>query len=666
MFFIFAVLLFYGCGPKNMYVDLPMDYTEPDSPDFKNHQKSSEYIEMPDGVKIAVDVFLPSEGPAREKFPVILSYTPYQRSRIDRQTGVITDFSSEYFSRELLARGYALVCADIRGTGASTGWLLDFMPEIWSDGKEVVDWIANQSWSNGNVGMMGGSYLGWSQLATASHAPAALKCIMPTVVPLEGYTGEVYPGGIYLDGFMKNWSGFMYHTVRNYYLPDLRVTTTPVIDEDNDGDLLDEIPLDLNSDGSFLDEGYPPSYSDSSVREHIYYNMTLEHHEKNYDYTEWTRDMFFYDAQSPLGYRVDQLGPTAFVERIKKSKIPVYNVGGWFDGFARGTAELYCTMKESNPSKMILGPGYHDVAGGPFWKLFGYDFKKARQIYLMEHVRFFDRYLKEIKNGLDREPPILIYVMNGKGWRFENEWPLKRQIDQRFYFGAAHSLVKETETGQDEYKVDYSHNSSYGPNDGNRWLGIGGNEPNSLPFRDSLSDKTLNYQTKPVDAEMEVTGHPMVYLSLSSTAEYGDVFVYLEDVDEQGKSLLVTEGQLRAGFNGLYDNDDMVPNNSGLDILPDIPWHGFKKDQYVERVFANNSIVNLKIDLAPTSWVFKTGHRIRLSIAGSDYPTFRLHPQLCPGNGPESPTNILPTMTLHYGPEYEAFIDLPVIPNTGE
>jgi predicted acyl esterase len=640
-----------------------MHYPSAENKLFHSYSGKSEYVTMSDGVKIAVDIFIPKEGPDQTEFPVVLAYTPYQRSHIDRETGKVSDLASSQLSKLLLAQGYALVCADIRGTGASTGWLLDFMPEIWSDGKEIVEWISNQTWCDGNVGMMGGSYLGWSQTATAAMQPKALKCIMPAVVPLEGYTGEVYPGGIYLDGFMKSWSQYQYLTTRNYYSDDVKVLTKPVVDEDKDGELVDEIPLDLNNNGLFLDDGYPPKYIDNGKRAHIYYNLTKEHDDQNFDYTEWTRDVYFYDAKSPLGYSVFELGPTAHVHGIMESGIPVYNVGGWFDGFARGSFELYETMKSKNPSKIIMGPGYHDYSGGPFWGLFNIEDKEARRIYHIEHLRFFDRYLKGIENNIENEPPILIYVMNGQGWRFENEWPLNRREEKKLYLGYnSRLLINADEIGSQKHLADFGHSSVYGSNNGNRWLGIAAHEPDSLPYRTELDKSCLSFNSDPQQIAIEVTGHPIVNLFVSSTADYGDFYVYLCDVDEEGQSLLVTEGQLRAGFAQLHDNDIMIKTHKGINVLPELPWHGFEKDQYLDGILRDGKIVELRFDLQPTSWVFQKGHKIRLSIACADYPTFRLHPKLSPGNDPDDPGNIIPEITVYFGSDQTSFLQLPVIP----
>lgn len=173
---------------------------------------------------------------------------------------------------------------------------------------------------------MSGSYLGWSQTATASHQPEALKCIIPAVIPLVGYTGEVYPGGIYLNGFMQNWSSFLCTMPSETTIHRGERTTAPVVDEDGDGECVDEIPLDLNGDGPFLDEDFPPTYVDGNPRENAYYKVSLEHHEKDYDYTEWAKDLYFYDGKSPLGQRVDELGSTAHVNNIMASGILIYHL----------------------------------------------------------------------------------------------------------------------------------------------------------------------------------------------------------------------------------------------------------------------------------------------------------------------------------------------------
>ncbi len=104
----------------------------------------------------------------------------------------------------------------------------------------------------------------------------------------------------------------------------------------------------------------------------------------------------------------------------------------------------------------------------------------------------------------------------------------------------------------------------------------------------------------PYEADTEITGHPILHLFVSSTAPDGDFFVYLEDVDENGEALLVTEGQLRAGFAVLRNNDKMIlAGTKGIDVKPELPWHGFEKNDWNPEVFANDAVVELVIDYFP-------------------------------------------------------------------
>ncbi|UCH35851.1 MAG: CocE/NonD family hydrolase [Armatimonadota bacterium] len=650
-------------------VSKPFTYSGYTAPQYKAIEVFAAYVPLSDGEKLAVDVYLPQDGPERTTFPVILGYTPYQRSSIDPNSGKIRDLTSSEEARFFLSYGYAVAYADMRGTGASTGWLMDFMPRIAQDGKELVDWIAAQPWCDGNVGMYGGSYVGWSQTAVASQKPAALKCIVPAVIPLEGYTGEVYPGGIYVQGFLKHWSEYMYPLQRNYYLPDVGIQPAkPVIDEDGDGDLADEIPVDANGNGGFLDDGDPPTYRDGVERKHVYYEATRRHDSGNYDYASWAAKLTFIDARSPLGPTLYELGPNAHVRGMMESGIPIYNLGGWFDGFTRGSFELQCTLRPTNPSKLLMVPGYHGLGSGPFWEFLGEDRTQVLQMLLTEHLRFFDRYLKGIENGVDLEPPIYIYVMNGGGWRFEDEWPLKRQVLTRYYFDASNCLSGQREQdGADTYAADFTHSSTYGTNGGNRWLGIAGESPDQMPDRTEKDKQCLIYTSPGMDRDTEVTGHPIVRFWVSSTAEYGDFFVYLEDVDENGEAILVTEGQLRAGFAALRDNDRIIAGGkSGIDVLPDLPWHGYEKADYTDRALAGGAVVALVIDFHPTSWVFRKGHRIRVAIACADYPTYQLHPKLSTGNDPGDDDNIVPTITVYRDDAHPSHVELPVIPASAE
>ncbi len=683
----------------------PFEYRGYSFPEYESYVRNPQYVEMSDGVKLAVDVYLPTDGPERKNFPVAFRFTPYSRafiipngawqarlgvkSALGTWGPVIDDATLSLTVRTLLSHGYAYVYADMRGNGASFGHKLDFMPQISKDGGELIEWISKQPWCDGNVGMFGASYLGWSQLATASNKHPALKCIFPEVVPLDGYSEMVYPGGIYINFVAENYLTMLEQLNSNYFIFNIGkiissksptasgaicFPSAPAADEDGDGDYTDEIPIDLNGNGTFLDDykypddpDDPPRYHDGQPRKHLYYLATKDHG-KNIDAYSWSSTGSFIDATGPGPFeklKSYDMSPSGHVPGIMESGIAICHNGGWHDLFSRGTTQLYSTMKKTNFSKMIIDAGYH-TGTGPYWEYFGINSKEMSRDgdkYTIEKLRFFDHYLKGIENGIENEPPVYIYVQ-GYGWRFEKEWPLARQVIRNFYFDAGNALsAKRTMNGTDKYKADFTHDSRYGKTGGNRYMAGFGVVPEILPTRTQKDKQCLTYTSPPMRSDTEITGHPIIHFWTSSTADYGDFFVYIEDVTEDEEAILVTEGMLRAGFANLYDNNEIIRSGqTGIDVIPDLPWHGFEKAEYTDKIFAGDNIVEIKIDLLPVSWVFKKGHRIRISIACANWPTFRLHPKLAPNNKPDDPANTIPTITIYRDEEHPSRISLPVIP----
>jgi len=176
-----------------------------------------------------------------------------------------------------------------------------------------------------------------------------------------------------------------------------------------------------------------------------------------------------------------------------------------------------------------------------------------------------------------------------------------------------------------------------------------------------MDKKCLVYTSSPMEQDTEVTGHPIVHVWVSSTAEDGDFFFYLEDVDEKGRAVLITEYPLRAGFAGLHDDDEQIAT-ADVDVKPDLPWHGYKGADYNDQILAGSNVVELVVDLHPTSWVFRKGHAIRISLACADFPTFSLHPKLAPSNDPDDPSNIVPMITVYRDKAHSSYLELPLIP----
>ncbi|MCU0845145.1 MAG: CocE/NonD family hydrolase [Spirochaetes bacterium] len=673
-----AVLLCLRDAPDLKLSSSPGFEPEGISPaEYTGYRKESRYLTMPDGVKLAVDFFIPSEGPEKKRFPVIFEYSPYNRASVyfnlslkmkvlskwyTGTWGPIFDASKKRISRQLIARGYAYVIADMRGTGASFGAHIPLDPQLAKDGKVIVDWIAAQEWCDGNIGMNGQSYLGWSQWAVAAERPKALKCIAPALIMAETYTGANRPGGITAVSWLKHYSDFLQDVNHNAFEPTRSIPVlpcVPVIDEDGDGKLEDEIPLmSGNDERRFTDDG-EPRYADGVARkENIYYRATMQHLKNVRPDTIAEKYPYINDSITGTAGIISfrDTSPGYFLRKVRKSGIAVLNIGGWFDGFLRGTARLYATIQGANPAYLLIGPRFHQPVAKilqPYKEYLDYEGEWGDQQFIVT-LRFFDHYLKGAANGFDREKPVSIHVAH-QGWRKEGEWPLARQRTAMFYFGPAKSLgEKPPSEGKDAYPVDFTHASDYGEPQLNRWVMT---KPSRELMRRTAHDgKCFVYETAALTDDVEVTGHPIVNLYLSSDRPDADVFAYICDVDDRGESVYVTEGQMRAGWHPLYPDDKQV--NGAVDIKPDLPWHGYERNRYVKNPLEGGRVIELRFDLFPMAWVFKKGHKIRLALAGVDAGNFEQNPAFGSAGGEPKPT----TLYFHRGGKIASRIELPVIP----
>jgi putative CocE/NonD family hydrolase len=288
------------------------------------------------------------------------------------------------------------------------------------------------------------------------------------------------------------------------------------------------------------------------------------------------------------------------------------------------------------PQKLVLPGWNHDV------------FEPWLEV---EKLRWFDYWLKGIDNGIMDEPPLRYYVMGApenEAWRTAEQWPLPNEQRTAFYFHAGPSgsvtsvndglliaQVSPEADGHDDYIVDYTTTVGLTSRFAN-----GYGAPFGYPDMAANDAKALTYTTLPLESDVEVTGHPVVHLWVSSTATDGDFFVYLEEVDEDGVSSYITEGKLRASFRALHE-----PPYDNMDL----PWHRCWEED-VEPL-PQGQPVELLFDLYPTSNLFDAGNRIRVTVTGADADTYET-PQLDPA----------PTVSVYRSPEYGSFIELPIIP----
>jgi putative CocE/NonD family hydrolase len=563
-------------------------------PLFDGYERISQYVEVRDGTPLAADVYRPTaDGElVQAPLPVIWTHTRYQRAQQLPGGRIQEGF---YTAGELIPYGYVVAVADVRGSGASFGVRsAEFTPEEAMDAYDITEWLATRPWSDGNVGMFGRSYLGISQLFAASQAPPHLRAIFPEMHMFDIYD-LVHQNGVYAADFVENWD--------------------PLVRGLDKGTLAQVAPVDDDPDGERLAQAL-------ALREQNSYPLDL------------VPAAPYRDSPTPGVGSWATISPNTYIDAINASGVAIYQLGGWFDMYTTDALLWYANLEV--PQRLVM----------PDWQ-----HQDLEEWLLIEMLRWFDYWLKGIDNGIMDEPSIYYRSIGEREWQATNEWPLPEEQRTEYFFHAGPSgsidsvndglLLPETPTdpdGRDEYTIDYE--TSVGPN--NRFAaGYGGRFGYGNLARNDK--RALTYTTPPLVVDVEVTGHPVARLVASSTAEDGDFFVYLEEVDEHGYAHYVTEGKLRASHRALGEPPF---ENMGL------PWHRSYAQDVVP--MPEGEPVELVFDLRPTSIVFDKGHRMRVTLTGADSGTFET-PRLDPP----------PTISVLRSADYASLIELPVIPPTG-
>jgi putative CocE/NonD family hydrolase len=592
---------------------------------YDGTKRVSDYLTLANGTRLAYDLILPTKGgvAADRPLPVLFKYTPYLRtyilydkngknmvaelyrwseeeqeyvrknSRVDPRGNLLDFLLRNRYLGKMVKCSYAVVVVERPGTGASFGKVSMTFDALAKEADEVLNWIAAQPWCDGNIGMYGDSWQGQTQLAAASSGNRHLKAIFPAATWLDNYSSIMYPGGVYDKAFA------------NFFAWTQKILSSEVItpvDRDRDGALLAQARQERA-------QGAGPSFAD------------------------FTRMFSFRDSAIPNGMRpwIDAAAAYPFLERINRAGVPVYLVGGWFDICTRDMFLWYANL--SVPKRLTVRPLDHSQVDSSQFDL----------DYASEMHRWFDYWLKGIDNGIMKEPPIRVYVMTGEkagAWKSVDAWPLKDQEMGRFYFGGGKTLdqgalASSSATAAevfDTYTVDYSTTTGKV----SRWSAA--NWAHKYPNMRANDAKALTYTTPPLEASVQVVGHPVMHVWLSTDSPNLDVFAYLEEVDANGDSTYITEGNLRASHRAL----GQAPyHNLGL------PYHSyFKTDQ---KPIPPGEPVELVFDLLPTAHQFSKGSRIRVAIACADADNFET-PVVAPAPG----------IRLLRDSDHPSFIQLPV------
>ena len=579
-----------GCAPGQ---------DQPRAPD-----ESSSYITAADGTRLAADVYLPAaEGGAA--YPALLTLTRYRRGLEDPETGEPLNTLSR-LDRHFLAHGYALVKVDARGSGASFGTRpVEYGRQEVLDAYDVVEWVVSRQWSDGTVGAYGTSYTGTTAELLAAVNHPAVKAVIPGWSDFDAYPSPVRPYGLLARGFIETWGDLVGHMDDNN--AEVMGAGVRRVDEDEDGSLL------------------AAAVAEHAANPDVFRTVVATGHR---------------DDVVGGGQTWAEIGPIHWQNEIEASGVPMLVMVSWMDA---GTADgaLLRFRHFSNPQKVLVlasthGGGYHAspyvVSGEPLPP----DPSELDQFELRR--LFFDRHLKGEDNGVDEWPSMRFFNLGEEAYHDSETWPPAGGGHRTYYMDSDGRLTPGPEAmvgGSDDYTVDPEVTT--GAN--NRWMAQMGEPILGLDDRGEMDTRMLAYTTEPLDADVQIAGYPVATLMLASDREDGALFVYLEDVDAQGRSRYVTEGGIRLIHRKTVPN----PYYAG-----EVPYHSFARSD--AEPMPPGEAVEVSIRLWPIAALIRAGHRIRISVAGADAGMF--DPLPVDGDA---------TLTVHRGSDNGSRIVLPVV-----
>jgi putative CocE/NonD family hydrolase len=461
-------------------------------------------VPMRDGARLSANVFLPAD---HARLPAILVRTPYNKG---------SDLIPNY--KAFVDRGYAVIVQDVRGRYESDG-AFDPLAQEPADGNDTINWIARQPWSNGKVGMIGGSYLGIAQWKAALENNPHLKAIFPVVSGDDDYRDRFYStGGAIKLGHRLEW--LAENVKAPGYEPDFNKFVW-------------HLPLrtaDLAATG-----------------------RTVESYQRAVDHPIF--DSFWRTISTK--------------EHLDKVRIPVFAVGGWYDNYVESDLDAYAALrKNSGLNRILIGPWPHNMS----YKFPEADFGPAGSIPVRRlQLDWFDQWLMGKDSALVSTPPVQVFVMGANQWREEREWPPAAAHTKSLYLdsnGRANTLEGDGLLREHLARRDAEDEYTYDPHDPVPTRG-GAVCCNPLVFPWGPLDQrpvekredVLVYSTSPLRSDLEVIGPVKVVLYVASSARDTDFTAKLVDVFPDGVARILTDGILRLRYRDSVES--AVPANPG-------------------------------------------------------------------------------------------------------
>ena len=544
-------------------------------------------VPMRDGVRLSTDLYLPtSEGP----FPTLLlrTYADNQRE---------AHFES---IRRFVEAGYAVAAQDCRGRFDSEGEFNPYAQEP-KDGYDTQEWIGAQPWCDGNIGTFGGSYMGFTQSMTAPLRSRYLKALVPVASQQDNF------GHWRVDGALQ------LHVAMNFIFGAGRTMQIANNQQLNWHELFRRLPIETAL---------------ADINDQPFYRAVIRH--DTYD--------DFWDSYSMR-------------HKYGEVEAPALIISGWYDNLIHEAFKLFTgwssqgrSAEARNLTKLLIGPWSHGGIGTPAHGSIDFGGNGALNTD-DEHLRWYDRRLRSIDNGIDGEPPVRIFVMGENVWRHEGEWPLARTQYTRYYLhsgGGANSMTGDGVLASGSADHEPPDTYSYDPEDP---VPTYGGQFMALRFTDTVNgpmdrrpvevrDDVLVYTTDPLEHDVEVTGPVSLTLYASSSAPDTDFTGTLVDVHPDGKAIILCDGLLRTRYRDSIERTTLMEPG---------------------RVY------ELQVNIWETSNLFKAGHRIRLEVSSSNFPRFDRN--LNTGNFQATDTEIrVADQTIYHDSDRPSHLTLPVIP----
>lgn len=564
---------------------------------------------MRDGVTLFADVYRP-DGPG--PFPTILQRTPYDKS---------SPLAAQMLDPIKAAKaGFALVIQDTRGRYTSGGRFYCFADDI-NDGYDSIEWAAAQPWSNGKVGMCGASYVGATQWLAAIARPPHLAAIAPNVTASNYHNGWTYQGGAFELGFNISW------TLNQLTLANFSAHAAAM-----------DLPAGRRSELLQAVDEMDAAFRHRPLQDFPHLQDGLA----DYFY-DWLAHPSFDDYWKRL----------CIEDQHSQVAVPALNIGGWYDIFLGGTIRNYLGMRQSGGTeaarqgqRLLIGPWPHSSRGGSMagQHYFGVAADAAALGLDEIHLRWFAHWLNGENTGLEDEPPVKLFVMGDNVWRDEQEWPLARARETRYYLhsgGGANTrrgdgALSPEAPGDEPPDVFLYNPANPAPTQGGAlccnpyFAASGAFDQGEIEDRPDV----LVYSTPPLARDTEVTGPISVTLWAASSAPDTDFTAKLVDVCEDGCARNLTDGIIRARY-----RDSM---SAPTLLEPGRPYR-------------------YSIDLWATSNVFAAGHRIRLEISSSNFPRFDRNGNT--GGDIAAETQLQPALqTILHDAAHPSCVTLPIVP----